>query len=153
MAATLTVARFGPGVTVINAFLFIGLDLTSRDRLHDAWHGNGLVWKMGLLIVAGSLLSYLINQNSARIAIASLVSFAVAAGVDSLVYSLLYHHKYTVKVNGSNVVSALVDSLIFPTLAFGAFLPLIVLGQFVAKVLGGAVWAWILGRKAQAAPE
>jgi hypothetical protein len=38
-----------------------------------------------------------------------------------------------------------VDSVLFPTIAFGAFLPAIVLGQFVAKVAGGAVWSWILG--------
>jgi hypothetical protein len=29
-------------------------------------------------------------------------------------------------------------------LAFGGFLPLIVLGQFAAKVTGGAFWAWVL---------
>jgi hypothetical protein len=46
-----------------------------------------------------------------------------------------------VKVNGSNVVSAAIDSLVFPTLAFGALLPWIVAGQFAAKVAGGAVWA------------
>jgi uncharacterized PurR-regulated membrane protein YhhQ (DUF165 family) len=49
-------------------------------------------------------------------------------------------------VNGSNVLSAAVDSVLFPTIAFGALLPVIVLGQFAAKVLGGAVWSWILGK-------
>lgn len=36
------------------------------------------------------------------------------------------------------------NSLIFPALAFGGVLPLIVLGQFAAKVCGGALWAWLL---------
>jgi uncharacterized PurR-regulated membrane protein YhhQ (DUF165 family) len=45
------------------------------------------------------------------------------------------------RVNGSNIPSALVDSLIFPTLAFGSFLWPIVLGQFGAKTLGGFLWS------------
>ena len=51
-------------------------------------------------------------------------------------------------MNGSNIVGAAADSLIFPTLAFGAFLPWVVLGQFVAKVAGGALWALVLARRA-----
>jgi uncharacterized PurR-regulated membrane protein YhhQ (DUF165 family) len=52
-----------------------------------------------------------------------------------------------VKVNGSNLISAAVDSIVFPTLAFGAVLPWIMLGQFAAKVAGGAVWALILRQR------
>lgn len=40
--------------------------------------------------------------------------------------------------------AALVDSLVFPTVAFGAFLPVIVIGQFAAKVAGGALWSVII---------
>ena len=47
------------------------------------------------------------------------------------------------RVNGSNVVGAAVDSLVFPTLAFGAFLWPIVLGQFAAKVAGGVLWSLV----------
>jgi Uncharacterized conserved protein len=144
VAANLTVAAFGPSVVVINAFLFIALDLTARDRLHEAWHGQGLAWKMALLIAAGSVLSYALNASAGRIALASFVAFGVSAVLDTLCYALLGHRAYLVKVNGSNVVAAAADSLLFPTLAFGVFLPWIVLGQFVAKVVGGALWAYIL---------
>jgi uncharacterized PurR-regulated membrane protein YhhQ (DUF165 family) len=48
---------------------------------------------------------------------------------------------------GSNVAGAAVDSLIFPTLAFGVLMPHIVALQFVAKVLGGAAWSWLLSRR------
>ena len=146
VAANLTVAMWGPSMTIVNAFLFIGLDLTARDKLHDAWHGNGLVWKMGALIAAGSLLSWLLNQNAAQIALASFVAFAAASVVDTVAYHLLRHRVWWQRVNGSNVLSAAVDSVLFPTIAFGALLPVIVLGQFAAKVLGGAVWSWILGK-------
>jgi len=146
VAANLTVAMWGPGVTVINALLFVGLDLTARDKLHDAWHGDGLVWKMGALIATGSVLSWLLNQNAAQIALASFVAFAAASVVDTVAYHLLRHRVWWQRVNGSNVLSAAVDSVLFPQIAFGAFLPLIVVGQFAAKVLGGAVWSWILGK-------
>ncbi len=44
-------------MVIVNAFLFIGLDLTARDRLHDVWRSNYLVPKMIALIAAGSILS------------------------------------------------------------------------------------------------
>ena len=146
VAANLSVAHFGASSTVVNAFLFIGLDLTSRDKLHEAWHKNGLLWKMALLIGFGSLISWVLNRNAGQIAVASFAAFGCAAVVDTMIYHLLHEREYMVKVNGSNVVSAAVDSLVFPTLAFGAFMPTIVLGQFVAKVFGGFIWSLILRR-------
>ena len=145
--ANLSSAYFGPSASVVNAFLFIGLDLTARDKLHEAWHKNGLLWKMGLLIVAGSVISYLLNRNAGMIAVASFAAFATAALVDTVVYQFLYKRSYLVKVNGSNIVSAAVDSLVFPTIAFGVFLSLVILGQFIAKVFGGAIWAKIIAPK------
>lgn len=144
--ANLSVAYFGPSSTIVNAFLFIGLDLTSRDKLHDAWHGRGLVWKMGALIATGSILSWMLNRNAGQIALASFLAFACAAVVDTIIYAVLRHRTWMVRVNGSNVLAAAVDSIVFPTVAFGAFMPLIVLGQFAAKVFGGAVWSWIILR-------
>lgn len=142
--ANLSVATFGPTVTIINAFLFIGLDLTARDQLHESWQGKNLWWKMALLIVAGSLLSWILNRNAGPIALASLIAFASAASVDSFIYQQLNKYPRWLRINGSNVPSALVDSLIFPTLAFGGFLWPIVLGQFLAKVFGGFVWSLVL---------
>lgn len=144
VAANLMVVMFGPSVTIVNAFLFIGLDLTSRDRLHAAWHGRGLVWKMAALIATGSALSYALSAGAGRIALASFVAFSVSAALDAVSYALLEERAYMVKVNGSNVISATADSVIFPTLAFGVFLPWIILGQLIAKVIGGAVWAYLL---------
>lgn len=153
VAANLLVVWFGPAVTIVNAFVFIGLDLTTRDRLHDAWHGRGLVWKMTLLIAVGSLLSWLVNRDAGRIALASLVAFACAGTMDAVAYHVLRRRGYLVRINGSNLPAALVDSVVFPTLAFGAFLPAIVLGQFAAKVGGGFVWSIILNRDSNTAAE
>lgn len=152
IAANLTVAWFGPSVIIINAFIFIGLDLTARDRLHDAWRGHGLIWKMGALIATGGLLSYLLNQDAGRIAIASTIAFTAAALTDAGIYQLLHKHPFLIRANGSNIPGAAVDSLLFPTIAFGVFLPWIMLGQFAAKVAGGFVWSLILNKRRSHAP-
>lgn len=144
VAANLLVAQFGPSVAILNAFLFIGLDLTARDKLHEAWRGRSLWPKMAALIATGSLLSWLINRDAGPIAVASFVAFAAAGAADALAYHLLRHRVWWQRVNGSNVLGALVDSLVFPYLAFGGWLPLIVVGQFAAKVAGGAIWSVLL---------
>jgi queuosine precursor transporter len=142
--ANLLVAYYGPKITVLCAFAFIGLDLTTRDNLHDAWRKQGLLWKMGVLILAGSVLSVILNWGARRIALASCIAFASAAIIDTITYHILREKIRFLRVNGSNVVSAAVDSIVFPSVAFGVFLPWIVLGQFAAKVLGGMLWFFIL---------
>lgn len=145
VAANVTVALFGPSVSIVNAFMFIGLNLTARDKLHDLWNDN-LKLNMALLIITGSVISFALGAG--QIAIASGVAFAVAETVDTLVYHLLRGKYKLVQINGSNIFSAAVDSLIFPALAFGLpMLWLIVAGQFAAKVLGGAIWSVLLNTK------
>lgn len=145
VAANLIVTTYGPKVAVITAFFLIGLDLTSRDALHDAWQHRGLWWKMALLIAAGSLLSYLLNRSAGPIALASFVAFALAGLADTLTYSLLKDRARLVRINGSNVVSAGVDSVAFLSLAFG-WPPLwgIVAAQWLAKVAGGFLWSMVI---------
>jgi queuosine precursor transporter len=147
VAANLLVATFGPSTTPYTAFLFIGLDLTCRDRLHESWQYKQLGTRMALLIVAGSVLSWLLNRNAGPIALASCVAFGAAATVDALAYHGLRWQPWAYKVNGSNILSAAVDSLLFPTLAFGTLLPAVVLGQFAAKVAGGLIWSVLLRRR------
>ena len=142
--ANLIIAAFGPSMAIVVGFLFVGLDLTSRDKLHEAWGGKWLWPKMFTLIAAGSFLSWLLNKNAGTIAVASLAAFAAAGILDAVVYQFLHKKAWMIKVNGSNLFSAAADSLIFPTIAFGGFMPLVVLGQFAAKVVGGFVWAWII---------
>lgn len=150
VAANLLVATFGPAVSIVNAFVLIALDLTSRDRLHEAWAGRGLAWRMAALIAAGSALSYALNRSAGPIALASLAAFAVSATVDALAYHLLRGRSWAMRVNGSNVLSAAADSLVFPALAFGwPLLWPIVIGQFAAKTIGGALWAAVLRPRAE----
>jgi uncharacterized PurR-regulated membrane protein YhhQ (DUF165 family) len=144
IAANLLTAWLGPWVTPINAFLFIGLDITARDKLHDTWHRRGLWWKMAALIAAGSVLSWALNRNAGQIASASFVAFAASSTADGVVYGAMLKQERMRRVNGSNLAGALVDSLVFPALAFGwppdAW---IVYGQFTAKVAGGLFWSLV----------
>jgi len=144
--ANLSVFYFGAKASILNAFLFIGLDITTRDMLHETWHGKDLFKNMSLLIVSGSLLSLLFNIGVYKIALASFIAFLVANYVDLYVYQKLFNKSKLLKINGSNVFSAAADSIIFPLIAFNGILFNIMLGQFVAKVLGGYVWSVILKR-------
>ena len=145
--ANLTLAAFGPAALYFNAFVWIGLDLSCRDRLHDSWRRQGLGWKMGLLILTGSGLSWMLSPAAGWIATSSLVAFALASTCDALVYHRLQRYPYLVRSNGSNVVGALIDSLVFPTLAFGDFSVVTSSLQFVAKFLGGFVWSLLLNHR------
>ena len=144
VAANLLAVELGPEVTIYTAFALIGLDLTLRDRLHDRWEHDRLALRMGALIAAGSALSFLANRDAGRIALASMVAFALAAAVDALVYYWRRRDRWLERSNASNVAGALVDSLVFPTLAFSAWLPEITFGQFTAKVAGGLVWTLVI---------
>jgi uncharacterized PurR-regulated membrane protein YhhQ (DUF165 family) len=146
VVANMVVAYFGPASTPVVAFVLIGLDLTLRDRLHDQWQGRQLWPRMLALITTAGLLSYLFNPTSGPIAIASVVAFGLASLSDAAAYHLLAGRSWSVRANGSNVVGAAVDSLVFPLMAFGAALPSIVLAQWVAKVVGGMLWALVIAK-------
>ena len=139
--ANLTIAEFGPWVSPINAFVLIGLDLALRDWLHVRLRW----WQMAGLIAAAGALTFALNPAAGQIAVASSVAFTAAALADWATFARL-RGTWLRRANGSNVVGAAVDSLLFPTLAFGALMPGIVLMQFTAKVAGGAIWAWLLSR-------
>ena len=139
-AANFSVHVFGPLVTPLNAFMFIGLDFVIRDKLHER---IGIMRMFCLISIAG-VISFAVNPATDMIAIASVAAFALAATADATVYQALIKKPWLVKSNGSNIAASAVDSVVFPLIAFGAFLPWVVAGQFIAKVFGGAIWSWLL---------
>jgi hypothetical protein len=151
VSANMIVAHFGPSVSVLTAFLFIGLNLTARDALHDAWRGRRLKIKMAALIAGGSVLSWILNKDAGSIALASAVSFGISELADSGVYEKLKRYNWFRRVTSSNIAGALIDSILFPLLAFGGVMPWITIGQFVAKVFGGGLWALALRHRFSAA--
>lgn len=142
VAANLLVAFIGPWFSVVNSFVLIGLDLTLRDKLHDKWDGNP--FKIGALIAVAGAISYLLNPASSQIAIASVVAFCLSMAADSFVYQKLKEQSWEKRVTGSNLAGAAVDSITFPTIAFGGLMPEIVAMQFVSKMVGGFIWTKII---------
>ena len=139
--ANYLVSIFGPVVTPINAFVFIGFDLALRNWLNLQLNK----WQMSAMIFGTGLISYFLNDTMQTIAIASAVSFTLASLVDWAVFNKI-KGEWIKRANISNTVGALVDSIAFPTIAFGSLMPEIVLLQFLAKVLGGFVWTLLLSK-------
>ena len=153
VVANLLVAWLGPWFSPINAFVLIGLDLSLRDKLHEHWQNNRLLLKMGGLIVVASGVSYLLNPAAGSIALASLVAFAFAMTADTITYHFLRKKSWMIRSNGSNVAGAAVDSITFPTIAFGGLMPEIVALQFIAKLFGGGIWSFLLTKIPQKAHQ
>jgi hypothetical protein len=145
--ANLLVAWLGPMFSIFNAFFLIGLDLSIRDKLHEYWENDRLILKMAILIVVSSLISYLLNPATGIIAIASLFAFSLSMTVDALIYQALKNKTWAIKSNVSNIGGSAVDSIVFPTIAFGGLMIEIVLMQFLAKVFGGFIWTYLLRKK------
>jgi queuosine precursor transporter len=140
VTANLLVWWFGPWFSPVNSFFLIGLDLTMRDVLHERLAR----WQLAAVVVVGGAITWLANPSAARIALASAAAFILAALADWAAYSALRSKSWLTRSNGSNVVGAAVDSILFPTLAFGVFLPYIIALQFAAKIGGGALWSLAL---------
>lgn len=140
--ANLSIAEFGKIAIPINAFLLIGLDLALRDWLHVRIKA----WQMAALIAFSGAMTYALNPAAGHIAVASAVAFTAAALADWAVFARL-RGSWMMRANGSNMAGAMVDSIVFPAMAFGGLDPMIVAQMFIAKVAGGAMWAWVIGRK------
>jgi queuosine precursor transporter len=112
--------------------------MVSRDKLHDMWHTEGLGWKMTGLVVLGGVISFLLNADALRIAIASSLAFATSEAINAAVYSPMLNRRWPwlLRVNLGNIPNALVDSALFIGIAFG-FMPVLILLQALVKILGG----------------
>jgi queuosine precursor transporter len=137
--ANIIILQFGPSMTPITGFLLIGLDLVLRDKLSDKLSAA----KMLTMIVAAGLITLAINRDAMQIAVASSLSFSIASVADWIVFKQSVG-TWSARSHKSNAVGAVVDSVLFPTIAFGALMPTIVIGQIAAKFLGAALWVRIL---------
>jgi uncharacterized PurR-regulated membrane protein YhhQ (DUF165 family) len=141
--ANLTVTEYGAAAIIPNAFFLIGLDLITRDRLADFW-GTTKWLKMTLLILAGGFINYWVNRHTATITEASVISFCAAEAVEATAYHILRHQRWTDRAPRAAIFGAAVDSIVFPTLAFGAFDLTTSFDQFIAKLAGALIWTWVI---------
>lgn len=143
--ANLTIVWFGKWATPVNAFVLIAFTFIARDALHELWAGKNRVLRMLVLILGAGAVSYLINPDAGRIAIASALAFMLSEFVDWSAYLALDKRPWLVRSNGSNIFGAIADSIAFPWIAFGATdsLAVIMGAQLFAKLAGGAIWSVI----------
>lgn len=154
VTANLISSRYGASASIYNAFFLIGLDLTTRDRLHDFW-GEHRWAKMGVLILTGSAVSYVASLTLAssdlppvvvaRIALASAIAFLVAESGDAVLYHKLRRRPWIERSNSSNLLSSTLDSVTFVSIAFG-FKWTVIFAQITAKIAGGFCWSLALAK-------
>jgi hypothetical protein len=139
VAANGLVGIFGPWVLPLTAVLLIPFELSARDVLHEKW--NGSPTKMGLLVLAGSTLSWLVAPAS--VCVASAAGFFASGAADWSVYELLRSQSRRVKMLASNAVAAIVDSLTFQFVAFGVISLEVLSLQCFLKIVGGTFYVWL----------
>lgn len=135
---------FGPLGLIFTALFLIPFDFVIRCLFHEQWKGWELFLKLGSLVAVASLLTYLINHESKNIAIASMVGFLCAQITAGIFYQLTIKKPFFIKVNGSDAIGIIFDSIVFQLIAFGIITPQITLSQITMKIFGGIVWYWII---------
>lgn len=144
VAANLLVLHWGPWGLTFTAFFLIPFDFVMRAALHETWQGRGLWLRLGLLIFVSSLITYGINHEAAQIAKASALAFITAQVSAGIVYQFLRDESFLVKVNISDFVGILCDSIVFQFVAFCWLDAALTCSQVFLKVTGGLLWYYIL---------
>lgn len=120
---------------------FVGLAFGLRDLVQETWDRRLTV----AAVLVGAALSYIVAPS---FAFASGLAFLVSETADLAVYTPLRERRWMLAVIGSNVVGAIVDSVLFLWIAFGwDSVGEFWFGQTVGKVYLVApavalIWAW-----------
>lgn len=138
---------FGPNGLIFTALFLIPFDFVMRCMFHETWKGKELIIKLGLLVLVSSIATYLINRHSLNIALGSMFGFIVAQISAGIFYQLNIKSKPFIKVNGSDAVGIVFDSIVFQLIAFSSISFDITISQILLKLLGGFFWYWILFHK------
>ena len=116
------VVSIGFGLKAPAGVYFAGLALGLRDLLQE----RAPVRLVIVAIAVGALVSYSVSDAArlpggrVSIAIASAVAFGLSEIGDLVVYSPLRERHWVSAVVASNIVGALIDTLVFLPLAFGS---------------------------------
>lgn len=143
------VLRYAQYGLIITALFIVPFDFVIRAYFHETWRGWQLFFRLSVLILSASLITFALNHKTMMIAIASFCAFLLAHTSASAFYQLMRKHTYLIKVNGSDIIGAVVDSTVFQLIAFGALSSTISVTQVLLKVLGGFLWYWIIFKKLQ----
>lgn len=142
--SNLIVLYFGAKGLIVTALFLIPFDFVMRCIFHETWKGWKLIRNMGLLVLASSIITILINHDTLPIAIGSTVGFISAQIAAGIFYQKMIEKSLFVKVNGSDLLGITADSIIFQLVAFGMINPYISISQIILKAVGGLFWYWLL---------
>jgi hypothetical protein len=145
VTANFAVWYWGQAALPFTAFLLIPFDLVTRDVLHERWEGGRLWPKMAALIFGGSVLTALLNWDAVWVAVASSASFCAAGVINAVGFAVLRRADRLVRMNTSNFFAAIVDSVVFPIVAFGVAGTSwsLSVSQAAAKFVGGIVFSFL----------
>ncbi|MFN8592015.1 MAG: VUT family protein [Thermomicrobiales bacterium] len=120
----------GFGLVAPAGVYFAGLAFTLRDLTHEALGKRAML----VAIVIGALLSAALSP---ALALASGMAFLVSELADFAIYTPLRLRSWLGAVALSNVVGLVIDSVLFPWLAFGSL-------EYLAGLIVGKLWMTIL---------
>jgi len=143
VVANLAVARWGQVALVFTAWVLIPLDMLARDFLHDRWRGKRLVLRMVGLVAVGGVFAAALNMAAWRVAVASVCAFVLAMTVNALVFEVAARRgvRRFGRMTVSNLFASVMDSVVFPVVAFGTFDAWLSVAQAGSKFCGGLVWS------------
>jgi len=142
--ANFIVLWFGAKGLIFTALFLIPFDFVMRCLFHETWKGKELILKLGSLVIAASLITFLINKSALNIALGSAGGFISAQIFAGIFYQFFIKKSYFIKVNGSDAIGILIDSLVFQLVAFHTIDLYVSTGQFILKIIGGLFWYWII---------
>lgn len=146
VAANLIVKHFGAYGLWFSSALLIPFDFVARCVIHERYKGWRLIAVLFSLTFAAALITVAFNWNAKNVALGSVAGFSAAqlgAGI-FYQYAKRKNKGYMFKVNISDLVAIVLDSIVFQIIAFGVFNPTIAGGQILIKFIGGLLWYWIL---------
>ncbi len=145
--ANFIVLWLGPYGLIITALFLIPFDFVMRCVFHEQWKGADLVAKLGTLVIIASALTYVINHETENIALGSMTGFITAQVFAGLFYQATIKKKFFIKVNGSDLVGIIFDSIVFQLVAFGSVDPIVFFSQVFLKAVGGLFWYYVIFNK------
>lgn len=137
LVAFVGIVPVGLGLMAPAGAYVIGLTLVLRDMTQDQLGP----WATYIVVIIGTILSWFLSPT---VAVASAVAFLASETVDMIVYTpIRARGKIVAAVVTSNVISIVLDSFLFVTIAFG-YEPGFIVGQIWAKAVATALSAVFL---------
>lgn len=145
VSANLIVKHFGAWGLLFSSFLLIPFDFITRCIIHEKYTGARLIGLLTGLTLAASVITYAINRDALSIALGSIAGFIAAQVFAGIYYQTVKSSSnYFFKVNLSDLIAIVFDSIAFQIVAFQEFNVGITFGQICIKFAGGVMWYLIL---------